>query len=190
MALLPGGQESVKIQRWEESVIQAASSGGGGGGDEEDTPEKIAEMARKASNRGTVDIAPEPTDDEDEDARISPLRSPDRPHDAPADHTQHRLGSNIFKHVIFRIGHIIYSCNPVCHLYIYIYIEIDIYIHILPLRQLASDRNECAIDFYFVNLLCCNGTSKLSWWEAVRLTWLQEPWCHKSCVVPSVAFEL
>jgi len=122
LALLPGGQDPVNIERWVGQVIQAASSGGGGGGDEEDTPEKIAEMARKASNRGTVDIAPEPTDDEDEDARISPLRSPDRPHDAPADHTQHRLGSNIFKHVIIRIGHIIYSCNPVCHLYIYIYI--------------------------------------------------------------------
>ena len=153
----------MKIQRWEDTVIAAASSGGGGGGDEEDTPEKIAEMARKASNRGTVDIAPESTDD-DEDVRISPKRSPERPHDAPADDTRNRLGSNIFEHVIIRIGHIIYSCNPVCHLYIYIYIYRDryIYIHILPLRQLASDRNECAIDFYFVNLLCCNGTSKLS----------------------------
>ena len=123
MALLPGGQESVKIQRWEDTVIAAASSGGGGGGDEEDTPEKIAEMARKASNRGTVDIAPESTDD-DEDVRISPKRSPERPHDAPADDTRNRLGSNIFEHVIIRIGHIIYSCNPVCHLYIYIYIYI------------------------------------------------------------------
>ena len=121
----------MNIQRWVES--SPAAAGEGGGDDEEDTPEKIAEMAKKASNRGTVDIAPESTDDdEEEDARISPIRSPDRPHDAPADNTRHRLGSNIFKHVIIRIGHIIYSCNPVCHLYIYIYIYIDIdrYIYI------------------------------------------------------------
>jgi len=55
-------------------------------------------MAKKASNKGTVDLPEVTDDDEEEDARISP--NAERPHDAPADNTANRLGSNIFKHVI------------------------------------------------------------------------------------------
>ena len=73
-----------------------------------------------------------------------------------------------------------------------IYIYIYIYVYISPLRQLASDRNEFVIDFYFVNLLSCIETFNVNMVLCLQNTLIVPNmvgwWMHPSIMCSAMCF--